>query len=160
MSDLDMYNTYVSRDVIEPLYKNSYRGYIPAFNQFVNNIDNLTMADIEQGNALRIHARHISVLYSNIATLRAEKSDEIATLRTEKNDEIATLRTEKDAEIATLRTEKYAEIATLRTEKDAEIATLRAEKDAEIATLHVKITDLSTALVYIRADIAELQKAK
>ncbi|AHA54059.1 hypothetical protein EhV18_00008 [Emiliania huxleyi virus 18] len=84
MSDLDMYNTYVSRDVIEPLYKNSYRGYIPAFNQFVNNIDNLTMADIEQGNALRIHARHISVLYSNIATLRAEKSDEIATLRTEK----------------------------------------------------------------------------
>ena len=127
MSDLDMYNTYVSRDVIEPLYKNSYRGYIPAFNQFVNNIDNLTMADIEQGNALRIHARHISVLYSNIATLR---------------------------------TEKDAEIVTLRTEKDTEIATLRAEKDTEIATLHVKITDLSAALVDIRADIAEIRKAK
>lgn len=127
MSDLNMYNTYVSRDVIEPLYKNSYRGYIPAFNQFVNNIDNLTMTDIEQGNALRIHARHISVLYSNIATLR---------------------------------TEKDAEIVTLRTEKDTEIATLRTEKDTEIATLHAKITDLSTALVDIRADIAELRKAK
>ena len=76
MTDLDMYNAYVSRDVLDKLYKNSYRGYVPAFNQFVNHIDKLTMTDIEQENALRVHAH----LISNLITRMAEKDAEIVTL--------------------------------------------------------------------------------
>ena len=74
MTDLDMYNAYVSRDVLDKLYKNSYRGYVPAFNQFVNHIDKLTMADIEQENALRVHAHLISILITKMAENAAENA--------------------------------------------------------------------------------------
>ena len=64
MSDLEMYKAYVSDDVIDPLYKNNYRGYIPAFNQFVNKYDKLIMTDIEHEHALKVHAQHISMLHA------------------------------------------------------------------------------------------------
>ncbi|AEO97726.1 hypothetical protein EhV275 [Emiliania huxleyi virus 86] len=115
MNDLDRYKVYVSNKVIDPLYDNNYRGYVPAFNQFVDRFDQLNLTNIEHENALRVHKYHISKHEVEITGLRRD-IDELRQTNTElrqTNTELRQTNTELRRDIDELRQQNQAIFARL-----------------------------------------------
>jgi uncharacterized protein YicC (UPF0701 family) len=88
----------------------------------------------------------ISVLRSDMATLRTEMKTDMATLRTQVKADIAELRKEFKADIAELRIEMNSNDAELRSDLRAEMSLLRIEVRNDITRLDTRLNGIQSDL--------------